>query len=45
MEKTDCEHGGRLLLDAQERRHLCQKLQKERKKKEKFHPSVEVSCR
>jgi hypothetical protein len=44
MEKTDCEHGGRLLLDAQERRHLCRKLQKE-KKKEKCHPSVEVSCR
>jgi hypothetical protein len=44
MEKTDCEHDGRLLLDAQGRRHLCQKLQKERKK-EKFNPSVEVSCR
>jgi hypothetical protein len=44
MEKTDCEHGGRLLMDAQERRHLCRKLQKE-KKKEKCHPSVEVSCR
>lgn len=44
MEKADCEHDGRLLLDAQERKHLCQKLQKG-KKKEKFHPSVEVSCR
>lgn len=44
MEKMDCEHGGRLLLDSQERRHLCRKLQKE-KKKEKFHPCVEVSCR
>lgn len=44
MEKMDCEHGGRLLSDAQARRHLCVKLQKE-KKKEKFHPSVEVSYR
>lgn len=44
MEKMDCEHGGRLLSDAQERRHLCRKLQKE-KKREKFQPYVEVSCR
>ena len=44
MEKMDCEHGGRLLSDAQERRHLCRKLQKE-KKREKFPPYVEVSCR
>lgn len=44
MEKTDGEHGGRLLLDAQERRHVCRNLKK-KKKKEKFHPSIEVSCR
>lgn len=42
MEKMDCEHGGRLLSDAQARRHLCVKLQKE-KKKEKFRPSVEMT--
>jgi hypothetical protein len=31
---TDCEHDGRLLLDAQQGKQLCRKLQQESKKEE-----------
>ncbi|GFG36963.1 hypothetical protein Cfor_12487, partial [Coptotermes formosanus] len=31
---TDCEHGGRLLLDAQEGKQFCRKLQNESNREE-----------